>query len=139
MLHSSLVRIATYDDPILAHLARNRLEAANLPTFLDGEHHVAMDWMISNAVGGIKLLVAIENRDEAMQILEKSHDIDDALNIASSVDCEQPCPECQSFETYRERLRRKAIFLSILILGIPLPIISRRIVCEACGHKWNPT
>jgi len=140
MPKSSMIKIATYDDPILAHLARNQLQAAGVQAFLEGEHHVAMDWLISNAVGGIKLLVATDSRDEAIQILEQFHKTDavppSEANYSNSSDGAHCCPECSSLDTYREKLRRKLIFLSLLFLGIPLPFFSRRIICDACGHKW---
>jgi len=139
MHRPSLVKIATYDDPIFAHLAQNKLKAENLQSFLDGEHHVAMDWMIANAVGGIKLLVAAEDRDRAIGILEEptGSGKGDSVGTESNQDGEHCCPDCNSRNTFRERLRRKRIFLSLLLLGIPLPFISRRIICEDCGNKWK--
>ena len=141
MPNDSLVKIATYDDPILPHLARNQLEAENIAVFLDGEHHVAMDWMIANAVGGIKLLVAAEDQEQALEILKRRTESDSAEEQANSSEeagDELPCPSCRSPETYRERLKRKLIFLSILFLGVPFPFISRQMICDSCGHKWNP-
>lgn len=133
----SLVEIAAYEDPIFAHLARNRLEGEGLQVFLDGEHHVAMDWFISNAVGGVKLLVAGKDKEEAIRILEQRVVTESEPSaIETNVADEHRCPNCSSFDTYREKLRRKLIFMSILLLGVPLPFVSRRIVCDACGNKW---
>ena len=142
MSNDSLVKIATYDNPTLAHLARNQLESGNVPVFLDGEHHVAMDWMIANAVGGIKLLVPAQHREHALQILERPSESNSAQHQAERTEEDidgLPCPSCRSSDTYREKLQRRLIFLSILLLGIPLPFISRQMICDSCGHKWYPT
>ena len=52
-----LVVVATFLDPNQAHVVRSHLEAEGIHAALDGEHHVAADWFISNAIGGVKLLV----------------------------------------------------------------------------------
>lgn len=138
--HSSLVKIATFDCPVLAHLARNKLELAGIATFLDGEHHVAMDWLISNAIGGIKLLVANEDQEKAVIALHESFAIDSNSSTESTAKSGYEkvlsCPKCNSLSTCREKLKRKLIFVSILLLGIPLPFFSRKIVCYDCGYKW---
>ncbi|QEG21506.1 putative signal transducing protein [Mariniblastus fucicola] len=141
MPNLSLVKVATYDDPIIAHLSRNRLETAGITAFLDGEHHIAMDWMIANAVGGVKLLVAADDAEQAAQILSESLSSENVSptgpDRTDKLEREDCCPACGSGDTHRERLHRKLIFLSILLLGVPLPFVSRKIACSSCGHRWN--
>ena len=52
-----LVTVAAYDDAVSAGLALNRLNEAGLPAVLSDENTVAMDWLLSNAIGGIKVQV----------------------------------------------------------------------------------
>jgi hypothetical protein len=56
-MSDSFLTIAAFADPTEASLARNRLEAAGIQAFLMGEEAVAMAWVLTNAVGGIKLQV----------------------------------------------------------------------------------
>jgi hypothetical protein len=65
-----LVTIATYDLPTKAAVERLALEEEGIPTFLDDDNLVAMDWLLSNAIGGVKLKVAAANAPRAMEILE---------------------------------------------------------------------
>lgn len=47
------------------------------------------------------------------------------------------CPRCDSTEVYYEKFSRPMIFLSILLLGIPLPFLSRRWTCRNCELTWK--
>ena len=67
-----LVTIATFDQAGQAHIAKNALEAAGLRAVLTDEAIVAMDWLLSNAVGGIKVQVLEEDADRAVSVLEES-------------------------------------------------------------------
>lgn len=52
-----IVTVASYDSPVEARLALAKLTEANIRATLADEELVAMDWAMSNAVGGIKLQV----------------------------------------------------------------------------------
>lgn len=69
-----LIVIASYLAPYEADLTRLRLEAEGIPAVLDGEHHVAMDWAISNAIGGVKVLVHSRHHEDAKRILGSDAD-----------------------------------------------------------------
>jgi hypothetical protein len=64
------VVVATFQNPMEASIARSRLEAEGIRAALDGEHHVAMEWWISGAIGGVKLLVRESDLETARRILE---------------------------------------------------------------------
>ncbi len=66
-----LVTLKTYDSVPIAHMAKQALEDAGIVVSLADENHVAMNWIISNAIGGIKLKVAEEDAPRAMQILNE--------------------------------------------------------------------
>ena len=134
-----LVTVATFVEPNRAHIAKGRLEAEGIQAALDGEHHVGMDWMISNAVGGVKLLVHHRDRETAMRVLK-----DAPSELQLDLDAEDDtgrtlatCPKCGSSATYAERLNRKLIFVSILLLGVPLPFLTRKSFCQRCEHRWR--
>jgi hypothetical protein len=150
-----LVVAATFLEPNEAHIARARLEAEGIQARLDGEHHVAMNWMISNAIGGVKLLVPEPALAAAQGILrevgpeilddETGDETPDRITgeitgetIGEMANEAEPdfCPVCQSTNVSLERLNRRLVFLSILLLGIPLPFLSRKMACHRCGHHW---
>lgn len=65
-----LVTIATFDQPAQARLAQNVLEEAGIRAAVADESLVAMDWLLSNAVGGIKIQVWEADADRAVRVLE---------------------------------------------------------------------
>jgi hypothetical protein len=108
---------------------------------LDGEHHVTMNWFISNAVGGVKVMVHERDREAALRILNETATEMDAIDVGDASDGDSDlaiCPSCGSQEIYSEKLRRLPVFLSLLLLGLPLPFLSRRMVCDECDNRWKP-
>src|SRR5687767_857231 len=65
-----LVTIATFDQAAQARLAENALTAAGIQATAGDETLVAMDWLLSNAVGGVKVQVWEEDADRAVGVLE---------------------------------------------------------------------
>lgn len=64
-----LMTVTTCNLPVEAHALRIKLEAANIPAVLTDEFIVGMDWLLANAVGGIKIQVAESNYDNACAVL----------------------------------------------------------------------
>jgi hypothetical protein len=97
-----LVTVATYDDAVSARMALNHLCEAGLAAVLSDESTVAMDWLLSNAIGGIKVQVHAKDLAIAHQLLEEHHRHDSASDGApepavpaeevgdASVDAEAP-------------------------------------------------
>ncbi|MBX9625685.1 MAG: DUF2007 domain-containing protein [Gemmataceae bacterium] len=67
-----LVTIATFDQPAQARLAQNALEDAGIKAVVADESLVAMDWLLSGAVGGVKVQVWEEDAERAVAELERS-------------------------------------------------------------------
>ena len=62
--------IASFSQPVEAHMLRSRLEAEGIVAYLRDENMIALDWLYSNALGGVKVDVADEDYDQAVQIIE---------------------------------------------------------------------
>jgi hypothetical protein len=61
--------VQTFDSPIAANLAKEFLEDAGLRTMLTDEATVGTAWHLALALGGIKLQVAPEDVEEALEVL----------------------------------------------------------------------
>jgi hypothetical protein len=72
-----LVTVATFQDPVAAALAKNYLEDQGIPACLMDEATVATDWLLSNAIGGIKLQVDPFHVERAELLLGQLHPDDD--------------------------------------------------------------
>jgi hypothetical protein len=70
-MSDEFLTVATFDNPVEASLAKNRLEVSGIRAFLADEVTVAMTWSLSNAVGAIKLQVASHDFERAQTLLEE--------------------------------------------------------------------
>ena len=133
------VTVATFWQAPSAHIARLRLESAGIDCAILDENLVATDWLYANAVGGIKLQVPTTDADRAVELLSGKHGDPGPTNPERQplFDGQDRCPACGSREVYPVRLSRRLIFLSILLLGAPLPIFTRRTRCATCAFEWR--
>jgi hypothetical protein len=67
-----LVRAARFRDYADALFAKSFLESAGIKSYLFDENLVRLHWFISNAIGGIKLMVRPEDIDATREILAQS-------------------------------------------------------------------
>jgi len=70
----NLVTVTKCSLPGEAHAIRMRLEAENIPVFLFDEFTITMDWLLSNAIGGVKVQVpdhALERAREVLGIMQQ--------------------------------------------------------------------
>jgi len=79
---TELETIATYAFAYQAEIARGRLEAEGIRAFLADEFLINLNWLYTNAVGGIRLRVSSEDAPLAREILSQvesgEHSIADA-------------------------------------------------------------
>jgi hypothetical protein len=64
------VLLCSFDNYIPAHIAFGRLKEEFINCYLQDEYSVTIDPFLSNAIGGIKLMVAETQIDRAREILE---------------------------------------------------------------------
>ena len=123
--------IATFSKPEEAHLFRTRLEAAGIPAFVQDEHFVQMDWLYSNAIGGVRVQIADDDLDSAREFL--AADTPRSCPEASDV----ICPSCGSHDTAPDELPRRIAFLSLLLFQFPVLFTRRRLRCCSCRHVFR--
>jgi len=71
MTRKKLFTIARYSQSVDAYLAKTRLDAAGIECFILDENLISMNWLYSNALGGVKLQVELSDAEEAKKILEE--------------------------------------------------------------------
>ncbi|MGG4603753.1 DUF2007 domain-containing protein [Paenalcaligenes sp. Me131] len=69
-----LVTISRYSFPHEAYVARALLESEGIPVFLADEHTITMQWLYSNALGGVRLQVPETFAARAVELLAECTD-----------------------------------------------------------------
>ena len=116
--------VATYREAYLAHLARGQLEAEGLPAIVTDEHLVNANWVLSNAIGGVKVQVADADFERASQLLQPTEE--------TQIEA-RACPHCGATSVSR-RYSRWSILPS---LALQLPVFfGKKWTCNDCGDRW---
>jgi hypothetical protein len=137
-MSDQLLTIAAFRDLPEALLAKGKLESAEIDCMLIDEETIRIDWLYSNAIGGIKLKVYSEDAEAALDILATP--IPEQFSAEQVGEAyEQPrCPGCASLDVSAERAGRKLMFGTWLVLGFPLPLLGKEhFRCESCGAAWE--
>jgi hypothetical protein len=122
-----LVRIGSYSTWYEANLVKSELEAFGIQGQLRDACVIGVNWLWSNALGGIKVQVPESQADEARVILEAEPE--EEREAAA-------CPGCGGGNT-RYYLDKRGSFLTWLLLGVPVIPAFSRMVCADCGRKWR--
>ncbi len=61
--------VASFTEPVEAHLLRTRLEAAGIEAYLRDENLVGLVWLHPGVGGGVKVDVADEDYERALEVL----------------------------------------------------------------------
>ncbi len=126
------VPIWAYDNYIPAHLAMGRLKEEGIECWLKDENTVTIDPILSNAIGGIKLMVAEPDAKRAWELL-KQEEREYKAGVA--------CPKCGSLNVELVSTPRKASNWFSAILGLfftsyAIPV-DQVYHCFNCGHEYN--
>lgn len=124
-----MITVASFSKPEEAHLLRMRLEAGGVPAVVLDENMVQTDWMFSNAVGGVKVVIEEGDAEAAREILDAP---------AADLPGDRPvCPACASTNTAPDELPRRIAFLSMILVNFPFLFAKHRWRCADCGRVWN--
>jgi len=137
MMSEKLVTVAAFSLAIEADLARTKLESEGIECVVADEHTVTMNWLYSNAVGGVKLKVWESDLQSAREILEQEPITEEGSKNEAARHKELHCPGCGSTDVYFERFSRRLAFASWILLSFPLPFLKKKWNCRKCGHEWR--
>lgn len=133
--------VDSFTEPWEAHLFCNRLEAENISAFVVHEYHIWVVWPYALALGGAKVQVPYELRNEAAAIRwmceqgEFKKLLQDAVGDLDD-DC---CPYCSS---HRVEKRSSIPFaaaagISTIFLRAMFPAKATIHECQDCQHSWR--
>ena len=132
----ALVTIIAFRDLPQALLAQGKLESEGIESTLADDNVVRMDWFWSTAMGGVKLQVAPENAERAMEVL--SEEIPPSLDVDEAGEFMQPsCPKCGSLDVRYDAPLHGVQLAVLYVAPLPLPAGKKRWICETCGAQWE--
>ena len=113
--------VATFREAYLAYLAKGRLATEGISAIVMDEYIVGINWLYSQAVGGVKLRVPEADYERACRILQEDHAGDlETINREGSGDI---CPQCGSAAISVRPYSRWWLIPSLLFM---VPVFFRR-------------
>jgi len=129
-----LVTIATFSFPHEAHLAKAQLDAFGIPSFIADEHTINMQWLFSNAMGGVRLQVPQEFAVQAQEALSEPTEIEPVPDSEMGPEpAPVVCPHCRGALGESYTAGKRPAVITWLFLGVPLWPIKKVRKCTACG------
>jgi len=136
-----LKTVESFSDPLTAHLAKGRLEVEGILAFIANENHVWANWMVSHALGGVKVQVLENNFEEAKMIIGQHLNGEFEEDLSEEFDNFEvmTCPQCGGIKIHSKASLFSKIML-VLTFGI-FRIIYKTLntshQCELCKFKWK--
>ena len=126
------ILLQTYNNYIDANIIKGRLEEEGIDCWLRDENTVTITPMFSNAVGGIKLMVAEPHAQRAVELMQQ---------YAREQKAQTPCPKCGSTDVEFVSTPRKAsnwfgAFFGF-ILGDYALAVDKVYHCFNCGNEFE--
>lgn len=126
------VQIRSFDNYIPAHIMLQRLEGEGIRAYLKDEHTVTIDPILTNAIGGIKLMVFHGQLDRALELVEEYE-----RAYRESI----PCPKCGSLNVqYISKPGNASNFFTAILTWVfgSYAIAPKKIYhCYDCGHECS--
>jgi hypothetical protein len=128
------VAVAAFSQNTELPIVETQLNAMGIRYHLLGENTVAINPLLSGAIGGVRLMVHPEDAEAAAEIVQElRREQAEAYALA-----ERTCPQCQSENGTAVRRPFIVGLLAVLTLGVfswvyPWP----RHSCPDCGYKWR--
>ncbi len=129
-----MIVVARFSYAYEAQIAKTSLETAGIHSFIADENTINMQWLYSNAMGGIRLFVEQENYELALAILNT--DFSDSIKIEDEISdsSKTHCYRCGSSQLHPYTKGKKSAFFVFILLGFPLFFYKHGFRCECCHH-----
>lgn len=117
--------VAAFSTPTEAHLLVARLVSAGIGAVVRDEFTVTFNWLLSNAIGGVKVEVPDEDYDAARAIAAMPPTEEALLR----------CPYCGSSDT---SVRVLSVFGALcMMLKLPIPMTRAVVDCRSCKRTHD--
>lgn len=132
-----LKTVSTHTNPLEANIQKGRLEQEGIPATVAFENHVWMNWLMSTALGGVRVQVPHSFYEQAMEVIEQidegyyESELDD---LQDKQHAERQQIQLDETEKPINWSRRLAIFF-LLFFHIPIPFRLERSVTEH-DREW---
>jgi DNA-directed RNA polymerase subunit RPC12/RpoP len=125
------VLLNSYNNYIEAHIAKGVLEEHGISSWLQDDNTITINPILTNAVGGIKLMVAGAELLRSREILDE---------LRQQQKQAVTCPQCGSHNTELVSTPRKAVnwlsAISTFFLGDYAIAVAKVNHCFDCGHEF---
>lgn len=132
----NLVTIKTFSYDHETLIYEPKFQAEGIEYFLKDQKTVAIDPLVSNAIGGIKLQVSAEDEERARALVAEieANSSYTELGAVITVNGQQfektldECRKCQSEDIY--------LYKQSFLEGLFKPFAKKAKYCNACQHSW---
>ena len=142
-----LITVANFSHPTEADPVVAWLESEGIECFVTNEHTVTMNWLYSNAIGGVGVRVKASDVERANEILravstpdavgDEPTPTDSEMDQDSDATSDICCPQCGSENVHYEKFSRHLVFASWILLTVPLPFFKKKWKCRDCEHVFK--
>jgi len=116
MNSDKIVTVESYYDPMLAHLAFNRLEYNGMACYIADEYILWAKPYYNQLLGGVKLRVFEKDLEKCREILAVQYDIPEQSDFEGDNNINNRCTHCGSADTrYGIATEPKFHLLSLLV------------------------
>jgi len=133
---TELITLQHFRDVPEALLAKGKLESVGITCVLADGNLVRMDWLLSNAIGGIRLQVHQQDVESARAVLDEPIPPEFSEEEVGEAYAQPRCPRCYSLDIAYEKIDRFWTFGLWLLLSFPVPVRKNSWKCYTCGVEW---
>jgi hypothetical protein len=140
----NIIVLDSFYEPLAAHLARTKLEAAGIACFLTNENLVSLNRMYSPVAGGVRLHVYERDAAKATEVLREPPVMQASRGglaepVANGVTENTPCPRCGSTDVSYDAAAEPGAahwFVALLSRLRRYPLQGRAHHCFNCGLNY---
>jgi hypothetical protein len=139
----NIIVFESYYEPLAAHLARTKLEAAGIPCFLTNENLVSLNRMYSPAAGGVRLHIYARDAAQAAEVLREPVVMQAVRGGRAEPAAGTPdaltCPRCGSADVATDAAAEPGAahwFVALLSRLRRYPLQGRAHHCFHCGLNF---
>ncbi len=128
-------KVASFREAYKAHILKGHMEAEGIPAVVNDEHVASINWLYSQAIGGVKVSVPDELYEDALQIIHNIETPGIPEKESESVELHDQCPFCGSQKVSPTLYSKWSLVPSLLFL-FPIFFGRKKWHCGTCGKKW---